>query len=232
MTRVVVVALWLMVAGVAAPPAQAQKFKVLYTFHGPNGFFPAAQLTRDAGGNLYGTTEAGGSGSCKPVGCGTAFKLDKNGKQVWLHSFNGKSGMQPMAGFLRGTAGNLYGTTVYGGDAKCNPPYGCGTVFKLSKTGKETELYKFTGQPDGAFPEALLIQDAAKNLYGTTIWGGDQNYGTVFRLDASGAETVLHIFGWSDGAEPFPGVITDAGKESSDQVIEPGTTPSENELKA
>src|ERR1700722_15404917 len=73
-------------------PAQSEaktKFKVLHTFHGKDGAFPITQLTRDAEGNIYGTTSEGGTGVCKDekYGCGTAFKLDKIGKQVWLHSF-------------------------------------------------------------------------------------------------------------------------------------------------
>src|SRR5579864_2147512 len=141
--------------------AQARKFKVLHTFHGANGASPVGVLTRDAAGNLYGTTAIGGSGKgvCTPFGgCGTAFKLDKTGRQVWLHSFTFGNGMQPMAGLLRDGAGNLYGTTLLGGDTKCYK-YGCGTAFKLDKAGKEQVLHKFTGS-DGLDPEPLLARDA------------------------------------------------------------------------
>jgi uncharacterized repeat protein (TIGR03803 family) len=209
----------LLLAAITAPtPAQAQKFKVLHTFHGANGAFPITQLTRDGAGNLYGTTSEGGSGACtfgsSKVSCGTAFKLDKTGKQLWLHSFHYGGGESPMAGLLRDAAGNLYGTTVYGGKngVSCGAvKIGCGVVFKLDKTGQETVLHRFSGgSSDGEFPEALLIRDTAGNLYGTTLQGGQHEEGTVFKLDKAGKETILFIFDLTDGGEPFPGVVSDA----------------------
>src|SRR6266849_9527929 len=151
-----VLTMFLLALAITAQPAHAQTFKVLHTFKGApaDGAIPWTQLTRDAGGNLYGTTEEGGNGKGVCVsfgGCGTAFKLDKTGKRVWLHSFNGKNGRGPMTGLLRDAAGHLFGTTVEGGDTNCNAPYGCGTAFKLNKMGKETVLHKFTGTPDGWF---------------------------------------------------------------------------------
>jgi uncharacterized repeat protein (TIGR03803 family) len=77
---------------------------------------------------------------------------------------------------IQDAAGNLYGTTYYGG------AYGRGTVFVVNKTGNEKVLYSFTGGGDGAGPEAGLIQDAAGNLYGTATSGGAYGYGTVFVL--------------------------------------------------
>jgi uncharacterized repeat protein (TIGR03803 family) len=165
--------------------ARAQKFKVLHTFHGANGAFPITQLTRDGAGNLYGTNSEGGTGVCtfgnSKVSCGTAFKLDKTGEQVWLHSFQYGGGESPMAGLLRDADGNLYGTTVYGGQngSSCGAvKIGCGVVFKLDINGKETVLHRFSGgTSDGEFPEALLIQDSAGNLYGTTLQGGQPEEG-------------------------------------------------------
>jgi|SRR5579863_1469889 len=206
----------LLASAVVPTQAQAQKFKVLHTFHGPNGAFPITQLTRDGAGNLYGTTSEGGTGVCKDekYGCGTAFKLDKAGKQVWLHSFHYDGGESPMVGLLRDAAGNLYGTTVYGGENGSSCGFvgiGCGVAFKLDKTGKETVLHRFSGgASDGQFPEALLIQDSAGNLYGTTIQGDQYGEGTVFKLDKAGHETILFVFDFTDGGEPFPGVISDA----------------------
>ena len=208
----------LLLASVAHAQTQATKFKVLHTFHGPNGAFPITQLTRDETGNLYGTTSEGGTGVCtfgsSKVSCGTAFKLDKAGKQVWLHSFQYSGGESPMAGLLRDTDGNLYGTTVYGGESgsSCGAvKIGCGVVFKLDKNGRETVLHRFSGgTSDGEFPEALLIQDSAGNLYGTTLQGGQPEEGTVFKLNKAGKETILVTFDFTDGGEPFPGVISDA----------------------
>jgi uncharacterized repeat protein (TIGR03803 family) len=212
-----VVFVTLLLASIVVPAqTQATKFKVLHTFKGSNGAFPITQLTRDGEGNLYGTTSEGGTGICKyeKYGCGTAFKLDKTGKQVWSHSFQYGSGESPMAGLLRDASGNLYGTTAFGGEngSSCGEVnIGCGVVFKLDKTGKETVLHRFSGgASDGEFPEALLIQDSAGNLYGTTIQGDQYDGGTAFKLDKKGKETILFVFDVTVGSEPFPGVISDA----------------------
>jgi len=196
---------------------QEQTFKVLHTFRGAptDGEAPFGQLIRDTAGNIYGTTGAGGKGKCKG-GCGTAFKMSRNGKVIWLHSFNGANGMEPLAGLFRDPAGNLYGTTVEGGAHCYGMGFpGCGTVFELSKSGKETLLYSFAGIPDAYFPEALLVEDAAGNLYGTTYSGGTfDNAGTVFKVDNKGNETVLYNFcslsNCADGNSPYTGVIRDA----------------------
>jgi uncharacterized repeat protein (TIGR03803 family) len=201
---------------VPAQTQQATKFKVLHTFHGKDGGGPVGVLVRDASGNLYGTTAGGGTGKCGEMGCGAVFKLNKSGQQVWLFSFDGGNGLNPEAGLLRDAAGNLFGTTEYGGDTKCVPPEGCGTTFKLSHTGnKETVLHKFTGTPDGYFPGALLVENRAGDLYGTTYLGGTKGIGAVFKLDTNDKENILYSFagppeGGGDGAFPYEGVIRDA----------------------
>jgi hypothetical protein len=148
----------LLASGIVPAQAQARKFKVLHAFHGPNGYGPGGVLVRDAAGNLYGTTEAGGTGKCGTSGCGTAFKLNRYGKQIWLHSFNGTGGRGPSAGLLRDSAGNFYGTAVEGGKSTkvCGgiQSGGCGVVFKLDMIGTETVLHKFTGDPDGYGPRS------------------------------------------------------------------------------
>ncbi len=209
----------LLASAVFSAPAHAQTFTVLHTFTGaPNdGEGPFGQLTRDSAGNLYGTTEGGGKGNCARYaggGCGTAFMLNQAGKEIAKFSFNGGNGFVPLAGLLRDAAGNFYGTTVNGGDATCYK-LGCGTVFKITSTGKETVLHEFTGTPDGESPEALLVEDAAGNLYGTTYEGGAfENAGTVFKVDKEGNESVLYNFcseaNCADGNSPYPGVILDA----------------------
>jgi uncharacterized repeat protein (TIGR03803 family) len=207
----------LLLASIATPShAQAPRFKVLHTFDGTNGGSPVGVLVIDASGNIYGTTVGGGTGTCNGFGCGTVFKLNKAGEQVWLYSFQGANGNNPEAGLLRDTIGNLFGTTLYGGDTNCNPPYGCGTVFRLSPTGnKEAVRHKFTGTPDGWFPEAPLVEDPAGNMYGTSYLGGTSSVGAVFKIDATGKETILHSFagppdGGGDGAYSYDGVIRDA----------------------
>ena len=91
-----------------------------------------------------------------------------------LYSFTGSNGdgYNPNAGVIQDAAGNLYGTTYYGG------AYGAGTVYKLSPQGKETVLYNFTGYDDSGLPLAGVIQDAEGNLYGTAEYGGDPDCGT------------------------------------------------------
>jgi len=206
----------LLASAIAPTQAQARKFEVLHTFHGKDGASPVGVLVRDAAGNLYGTTGAGGTGKCSQYGCGTVFKLDRAGKQVWLHSFEGRNGYISYAGLLRDAAGNMFGTTVNGGiiNNVCGGVQagGCGLVFELTKTGtKESVLYKFKGTLDGLFPEALLVKDGKGNLYGTTYVGGSSGVGTVFKIDTAGKETVLYNFtGGSDGCAPYPGVILDS----------------------
>jgi len=145
---------------------------VLYTFLGPqDGAHPHAGLILDAAGNLYGTTYNGGA-----FGDGTVFKLDATNAETLLYSFKAlRDGTKPYADLLRDTAGNLYGTTFWGGSSYS------GTVFKLDTTGLKTLLHDFTG-PDGQHPVAGLIRDAAGNLYGTTTDGGAFGKGTVFKI--------------------------------------------------
>ncbi|HEV2382919.1 MAG TPA: choice-of-anchor tandem repeat GloVer-containing protein [Terriglobia bacterium] len=127
-----------------------------------------------------------------------------------LHSFTGGTdGSGPVGDLIRDTAGNLYGTTESGGNANCRS--GCGTIFKLDIRG-ESVLYSFTGPyTDGEGPQAGLVRDAAGNLYGTTAAGGNSGLGTVFKVDATGKETVLYNFtGTPDGSDPVDGLVRDS----------------------
>ena len=156
----------------------AGRQKVLHTFTGgADGASPLAGLIGDAAGYLYGITGYGGDNVC---GCGTVFKIDRRTRKGHvLHRFTGGAdGAYPQAGLVRDAAGDLYGTTAFGGDAIC----GCGTVFKVDMLGTETVLYRFTGGADGAYPRSSLIRDSAGNLYGTTSNNGVNGFGTVFKL--------------------------------------------------
>ncbi len=124
-----------------------------------------------------------------------------------LYSFaRSANGINPTAGLIRGTDGNFYGTTSAGGTA------GLGTVFQLTPTGGYTTLHSFTGaNGDGARPQAALLRGRDGNFYGTTRDGGVSNSGTVFRLDGTGAYTVLYSFeadfSVMDGTHPLTALI-------------------------
>jgi len=127
---------------------------------------------------------------CSGLGCGVVFKVDRRGKETVLYSFTGGAdGAETFAGVIRDEVGNLYGTTYLGGDfsGSCGG-VGCGVVFKLDPTGKETVLYTFTGGADGANPNAGLLQDDVRNLYGTASDAGDLSCsppygcGVVFKI--------------------------------------------------
>ena len=129
-----------------------------------------------------------------------------------LYSFSGGSdGANPYAGLVLDRNGNMYGTTFNGGgSAACSD--GCGTIFKATKSGGETTLYRFGGDTDGAAPYGGVIFDNSGNLYGTTIAGGFF-VGTVFELNSEGVETPLYVFQSSinggDGAIPFQALTRD-----------------------
>ena len=123
-------------------------------------------------------------------------------------------GANPFAGVVRDLAGNLYGTTTYGGEKFCGfYGTGCGVVYKLDPAGHEKRLYAFMGLADGGTPSYAGVIDSAGNLYGTTSQGGQgvPGSGVVYKLDAAGQETVLYTFtGGSDGANPSFGVVRDS----------------------
>jgi uncharacterized repeat protein (TIGR03803 family) len=187
---------------------------ILHSFTGQDGAYPAA-IIMDSAGNFYGTTRAGGANNFCPQegGCGTVFRLDVNQQLTVLHSFvGGTDGWAVGTGLARDEQGNLYGTTLGGGISNL------GTVYEVTKSGKERILHSFTGAPDGADPAGTLFLDSDGLLYGTTYSGGDvscvgETYGcgTVFQIDNSGNEKVLYSFnGSSDGSLPTGNVISDS----------------------
>lgn len=134
-------------------------------------------------------------------------------------------GNRPSGVMARDTAGNLYGTTMYGGGSGCYSPTGCGVIFELDKAGVENVLHSFAGDPDGEFPNAV-IRDAAGNLYGTTSAGGANTWGTVFKLNTSGKETILYNFTPRDGgAVPLSGLIMDSAGNLYGTTLNGGTGP-------
>lgn len=154
---------------------------VLHNFNG-DGAGPAGPLLRDAQGTLYGTTSNDNNSS------GTVFAISSTGSFTTLFSFDGENGGSPWGALVMDADGNLYGTTLYGGSSSCGGGGGCGVVYKLTPSGMETVLHKFSGPPDGRYPQAGLVMDAQGNLYGTTVIGGlitgecSGGCGTVFKV--------------------------------------------------
>jgi len=180
----------------------AGNYTVLHNFIGSDGCCPAAgHLTMDNSGNLYGVTTGGNTSN------GTLYKLTKNGRLTVLHSFGGgaKDGCHPGGTVVQDKAGNLYGTT-----------YGCGsmnygTIWRVSKTGKETILHNFAGgTSDGCYAGIGVAMDSKGNLYGVADRCGASNYGVLYELCAKGKFTVLHSFGGDDGIIPYGEVLRTA----------------------
>jgi TonB family protein len=185
--------------------------------NGTDGSLANGGLILDAAGNLYGTTDQGGTHNY-----GMVFELTPTKGRGWtekvLHNFNhnGTDGIYPGTGLILDAAGNLYGTTTAGG---AYGPYG--TVFELTPTKDEgwTEkvLHSFGNSKDGySGSPANLILDAAGNLYGTS-GGGTNDSGTVFELtptkDGGRTEKVLHTFNKNgmEGYRPASLILDAAG---------------------
>jgi uncharacterized repeat protein (TIGR03803 family) len=159
-------------------------------------------MIRDTLGNFYGTALFGGIN-----GDGTVFKYSFDGVFSVLHTFNGTDGEFPEHGVIRDRAGNLYGVTAFGG-ATDN-----GTVYKIAPDGTFTTLYSFTGGTDGGFLYGGLDRDNNNNLYGSTVDGGANGFGTVFKLAQNGTLTTLYSFtGGTDGGSPEGDMLQVGGK--------------------
>jgi uncharacterized repeat protein (TIGR03803 family) len=209
--RVKALLLFAVTLAFAASAWAAGTESVIYNFnnYSGDGYYPYSGLVADKAGNLYGTTYEGGAN-----GLGSVFELTLSGG-VWtetlLYSFAGDAtgdGEYPVySPLVFDKAGNLYGTTEYGGSTSCN----CGVVFELTKSGstwKETILHSFLGYPkDGYLPQAGLSFDTAGNLYGTTYQGGTFNVGTVFQLQPSKSSwkyKAIHNFNTQSGGAGYP----------------------------
>lgn len=226
--------------------------KIIYSFPtgghrplGPDLTEQPSSLIVDTAGNLYGEAEGGG-----PKNAGMVYELSPAADGTWLektlYSFpGGVGGEAPSGGLIMDHAGNLYGTTHYGGNGTIlgSAPSGYGIVFELipgqdGKWSKKT-LYLFGGYPsDGAQPEAGLIFDSAGNLYGTTAIGGSGDCatqkdviigcGTAFELapqNGSWRETLLHSFlgGTQDGETPSAGLVLDNSGNLYGTTVEGGS---------
>jgi uncharacterized repeat protein (TIGR03803 family) len=193
--------------------AGAQTYSVLTNFDGTNGGAVYATPLIDGSGNIFGTTQEGGSGNC-----GVVYELVSDGVGGYtnktLYSFTcGDDGADPYGGVVMDSEGNLYGTTLIGG------AYACGVVYELVNHGGGSYalevIHAFTGGRDGSSPQGDLVR-VKGSLYGVTALAGggcEKGCGTVYRLTKSGSkwiETVLHVFNDpGDGEEPAAGVAID-----------------------
>jgi uncharacterized repeat protein (TIGR03803 family) len=167
---------------------------------GPEGVVPVM----DQLGNIYGTTEGGGTSYD-----GTVFEITAGGGYSILYNFGPTKtdSIDPTATLVIDSKGNLYGTALYGGQ------YNEGTIFRVTHSGTETIIHSFQNNgTDGFDCHAPLVRDAAGNLYGETYSGGQNGFGTVFEVNASGVETILHAFAndRTDGFNPLGGLLLDS----------------------
>jgi uncharacterized repeat protein (TIGR03803 family) len=181
----------------------------------PDGMYPVAKLTMDSAGNLYGTTVQGGA-----YEYGTVFELTPGSGSLWnetvLYSFTDSEndGRNPSAGVTLDSAGNLYGTTKYGGTNSARCSVGCGTVFELAPNGDGTwnEILLFTGTDRLGYFEADLSWDHQGNLHTAAFGVPDESEGGVLTLNrASGWKPSGFVFDGTDGAAPSQGVLVRNG---------------------
>ena len=176
----------------------------LHEFNKTDGLNPYAGLSLGMNGKLYGTTVYGGTNNSH----GTAFQITTNGVLTTLFQFGGTDGLlYPEGGVVPGNNNTLFGTTYAGGAQNY------GTVFQLTTNGLLTTLYSFASGNDGAQPYAGVIRDASGNLYGTTLYGGNQGgYGTVYRLSFTALVSILSPTAnefWTNSVFPVTGTASD-----------------------
>ena len=194
-------------------------YAVLHTFTGPDGANPYSGLLQGPDGNFYGTTLEGGALVTAPYGYGvygggTVFVMTPSGTLTTLHSFAAVAGVgdnsnvggaQPRAGLARGSDGNFYGTTFYGGAG------GRGTLFSVTPAGAFTSLLDLA-DTGVSHPYACLLLGRDGSFYGSSFDGGTYGDGTLFRLTLPGTVTILHNFTeQGDSVEPAASLYQDPG---------------------
>ncbi|MBA4284449.1 MAG: hypothetical protein C0434_02820 [Xanthomonadaceae bacterium] len=239
--------------------SKAGALTVLKNFSTPatvaDGQLPQAALVQGSDGAYYGTTSQGGT---DPNGGGTVFRVTSAGSFTTLHSFAGDSGLEggrPQGALALGNDGNLYGTTVAGGQP--DPSRGrvaLGTVFRITPAGSFTSLYTFLSDPGspgftpavtGSTPIAGLTRGGDGNFYGVTSGGGALNSdpvgcrGSVFRVTPAGAVTTLYCFRthFLDGIDPAATLTLGGdgllyGTTTGGGAVPAGTTPSNPDSEA
>jgi uncharacterized repeat protein (TIGR03803 family) len=200
-------------------------FDLPYDQRGTYGYGLDSKPVIAGNGTLYAAAPQGGNDNCQ-IDCGLVLKLQPPPSIcetvfcLWnasvLYAFNGLSdGMAPDQ-IVLDSAGNVYGTTLYGGTGGTCAGYGCGTVYQLTNSGgvwTKNDLYEFHGT-DGQYPIGGVIFDAAGNLYGVANRGGSEDFGIVYELSAVAGgfwtQTILYSFHGTDGRYPEGPLIMDA----------------------
>lgn len=158
----------------------------LHNFSGPDGNAPWGGLTLGSDGNFYGTTLMGGD-----YGYGTIFKITPAGTLTKLHSFDSTDCESPYSPPVQGKSGAFYGVTS------------SGCAYSITSSGTFKKLS--TSIPLGSYSPLLLASDG--NFYGTSLYGGANEAGSVFRMSAAGVVKVIYSFDWTHGAQPYAPVV-------------------------
>jgi uncharacterized repeat protein (TIGR03803 family) len=209
-------------------------YQVLHSFkhEGDEGYTPVGGLVQASDGNFYGVTDSGGANRCDYIptigtNCGTIFRMSQSGTVTTLYSFGATSddGSQPTGPLLIARDGNFYGTTTNGGACVlAGTADFCGTIFRISRSGSYRVMHRFGTSlaGDGIAPQGPLIQATDGQFYGTTASGGEgrcgSNFGcgTIYRMNSSGAVTLLHAFAVSDRTDGYgPGPFLLQGKDGN-----------------
>jgi uncharacterized repeat protein (TIGR03803 family) len=167
----------------------------LHSFDHADGFIPNGGLVQATNGSFYGTTTYSGTGNY-----GSVFKMTAAGTLTTLHSFDDTDGAYPLGGLVQGTDGNFYGTTNFGGNNP-NCQTSCGTIFKITASGKLTTLYDFDTTQGPYGPFCALIQGTDGNFYGTT------QANIVFQMTPAGVLSPLFTFDFWNGFEPLDALV-------------------------
>ena len=179
-------------------------FTMLHDFNGHDGSSPSAGLVQGSNGFLYGTTEGDGLPDPFQRTNGTVFRISPEGNFVTLHVFAGypTDGQTVLGDLIQGSDGDLYGTAAGGGSGDE------GIVFKITPDGTYTILFNFTDYlVTGAYPFDGLVQATDGNFYATTIRGGSNDLGAIFRITPTGSVSNLHSFDGAGGQTPWGGLL-------------------------